>query len=92
MDQGEIIWLQSWGQTSLDLSRARPNSPDELFYQGSITKSLTALALIHLQNQGLISIDDPLSRHIPQTQGHPVGKVSIRQIMSHSSGLGVCRI
>jgi CubicO group peptidase (beta-lactamase class C family) len=30
MDQGEIIWLQSWGQTSLDLSRARPNSPSGL--------------------------------------------------------------
>jgi CubicO group peptidase (beta-lactamase class C family) len=55
------------------------------FRIGSITKTLTSVLLLQLRDEGLLSLDDPLSRHIP---GTPVGStVTLRQLLAHAAGL-----
>lgn len=51
---------------------------------GSITKTMTAVLVMRLRDQGLLRLDDPLERHLP---GTPVGTVTLRQLLGHASGL-----
>jgi CubicO group peptidase (beta-lactamase class C family) len=55
------------------------------FRIGSITKTMTAVLLMQLRDEGLLSLDDLLYRHLP---GTPVGSaVTLRQLLAHAAGL-----
>ncbi len=64
----------------------RELTPDSLFPVASITKLATSLAVLRLVDRGLISVDDPLSRHLPEAHAAQPG-VTLRRILSHSAGL-----
>lgn len=61
--------------------------PDMVFGIGSNTKTLTALLLLRLQEQGLLDLDDRIGAHVPAS---PVidTSITIRQLLQHTSGLG----
>lgn len=62
-----------------------PNRPDTKFRLGSITKQFTAYAIIQLQKQELLSVDDTLDKYIPD---YPQGnKITIHQLLTHTSGI-----
>ncbi len=50
----------------MDLERARPLQQDTLFRIYSMTKPITSVALMMLVEEGLIALDDPVHRYIPQ--------------------------
>ena len=57
----------------------------------SITKTFTAIAILQLRDRGLLSLDDPAVRYIPELrQVHdtfgPIEAITIRQLLSHSAG------
>jgi CubicO group peptidase (beta-lactamase class C family) len=57
----------------------------------SITKSMTAIAILQLRNRGLLSLDDPAVRYVPELrQVHdeygPVDRITIRDLLTHSAG------
>jgi len=55
------------------------------FRIGSISKTMTAVLLLQLRDQGLLSLDDLLYRHLP---GTPVGSaITLRQLLAHAAGL-----
>jgi CubicO group peptidase (beta-lactamase class C family) len=55
------------------------------FRIGSITKTMTAVLVLQLRDQGLLSLDDLLYRHLPGTQ---VGSaITLRQLLAHAAGL-----
>ncbi|HEX7745687.1 MAG TPA: serine hydrolase domain-containing protein [Micromonosporaceae bacterium] len=58
--------------------------PDIQYRIGSITKTMTAVLVLRLRDQGLLRLDDPLERHVP---GTPVGGITLRQLLGHASGL-----
>jgi CubicO group peptidase (beta-lactamase class C family) len=60
--------------------------PDTIYDMGSITKSFTATAVLLLEEEGKLSIDDTLAKHFP---GVPADKaeITLRQILGHSAGL-----
>jgi CubicO group peptidase (beta-lactamase class C family) len=58
--------------------------PQLQFRIGSITKTMTAALVLQLRDAGLLALDDLLYRHLP---GTPVGGVTLRQLLSHVSGL-----
>jgi CubicO group peptidase (beta-lactamase class C family) len=62
-------------------------STDAMFVLASVTKTLTAAALMTLFDRGRFGLDDPLARHLPEFTGGSRGKVTIRQILTHVSGL-----
>jgi CubicO group peptidase (beta-lactamase class C family) len=62
-----------------------------LFHWGSITKTLTAVAVLQLRDRGLLSLDDPVTRWIPELRQvhNPFGSmdaITVRMLLSHASG------
>ena len=59
-------------------------TPEMRYSIGSISKQFTATAILLLQEQGKLSLDDPVGKYVPGlTRGN---EVTIRQILSHTSG------
>lgn len=66
-------------------------TPQTIFHWGSITKTLTAVGIMQLRDRGLLSLDDPITKWIPELrQVHNVygsmDDITIRMLLSHSSG------
>ena len=61
-------------------------TPDTPFLTGSISKSFTALAVMQLVEAGRIDLDTEVSRYLVGFSGQPAGAVTIRQLLSHTSG------
>lgn len=59
-------------------------SPDTQYRIGSITKTMTAVLVLSLRDQGRLALDDPLSQYLP---GTPIGAVTLRQLLGHVAGL-----
>jgi len=79
---GKIVYLQAYGDARLDPKL--PATPEMRYSIGSISKQFTAAAILLLQEQGKLSIDDPVSKYVPGlTRGN---EVTIRQVLSHTSG------
>jgi CubicO group peptidase (beta-lactamase class C family) len=56
------------------------------FYLASISKQFTAFAILRLADEGLLALDDPLARFIPELHA-PAAQATIRQALTHSSGI-----
>lgn len=61
-------------------------SPDMLFAIGSITKNMVAALTLKLVEEGILSLDDPLSKWLP-AYPHVDSAITIRQLLNHTSGL-----
>ncbi|MBI1895231.1 MAG: beta-lactamase family protein [Acidobacteria bacterium] len=72
------------------LSR-KPDAPavtaDSVFLLASITKPVTACALMLLVERGRLSLQEPVSRHIPEFTGGGRENVRVRDLLAHTSGL-----
>ena len=51
---------------------------------GSISKTVTAVAVMRLRDEGRLHLDDPVDRHLP---GTPFGSRTVGQLLSHTAGL-----
>lgn len=76
-----------------DLTTAAPMRPDAIFWIASMTKPVTAAAILRLQDEGRLHLDDPVSRYLPEyaalrlPSGLPASP-TIRHLLTHTSGLG----
>ncbi len=64
----------------------KPVTPDTPFNIGSVSKSFTALAVMQLVEAGKVDLDAEVSRYLPGFSGRPAGVITIRQLLSHTSG------
>lgn len=80
---GQLIWHDGIGAADLSRPDIAPG-PDDQFLIASNSKTFTAVMIMQLRDEGRLSLDDPLERHIP---GTPHGEVTIRQMLSHTSGI-----
>ena len=74
-----------------DLASKRPVDADTIFHWASITKTFTAIAIMQLRDRGLLSLDDPIVKYMPELrQVHnpfgPMEAITLRMLMSHSAG------
>ena len=82
VQDGKIAYLQAYGDARLD--PRTPARPGMRYSIGSISKQFTAAAVLLLQEQGKLSLDDKVGKFIPDlTRAHAV---SVRQLLSHTSG------
>jgi CubicO group peptidase (beta-lactamase class C family) len=72
------------GEVEHVAAAGEPAGPDTQFRLGSITKTFTAALVLRLRDEGHLALDDLLYRHLP---GTPLGGVTLRQLLSHTSGL-----
>jgi D-alanyl-D-alanine carboxypeptidase len=79
---GQIAYLKAYGSARLDRQTA---AKSEMRYcLGSLSKPFTAEAILLLQDQGKLSLDDKVSRFLPDLSR--ANEVTIRQVLSQTSG------
>ncbi|RID81718.1 class A beta-lactamase-related serine hydrolase [Peribacillus asahii] len=83
LHKGKVLLDQSYGLA--DKENKLPFQNDTLFPVGSITKSMTAVAILQLEEQGKLSISDLLSDYMPELPN--ANKITLHQLLNHSSGL-----
>jgi CubicO group peptidase (beta-lactamase class C family) len=86
----ELVWSQGFGYADIPSER-RPDA-DTVYRVGSITKTFTATALVQLRDEGKLSLDDPLMRHLPEFAAvralhGKVEDVTLLRLLTHRSGL-----
>jgi CubicO group peptidase (beta-lactamase class C family) len=81
---GATVLQKAYGMA--DLEHDVPNRPDTIFEAGSVSKQFTAAAVLLLAQDGKLSLDDPVRKHVPELPdyGHPL---TIRHMLQHTSGL-----
>ncbi len=79
---GQIAYLKAYGNARLDPQAAA--KPEMRFCLGSLSKPFTAEAILLLQEQGKLSLDDKVSRFLPELSHS--NEVTIRQVLSQTSG------
>ena len=82
VQHGKVVYTQAYGLATLQPPIAA--TPDMRYSIGSISKQFTAAAILLLQQQGKLSLDDAVGKYVPGlTRGNDV---TIREILSHTSG------
>ena len=81
-----IVFAQGYGCLS-SKADAPAVEPDSVFLLASITKPVTACALMLLVDRGLVALDDPVSCYLPEFQGGERDKVRVCHFLSHTSGM-----
>lgn len=61
--------------------------PDRVFLVASVTKPVTAIAIMQLVERGLLSLTDPVQLHIPEFVGPGKERVRVEHLLTHTSGL-----
>ena len=90
--QGKVVHLEAVGDA--DLEAGRPMRKDTLFAIASMTKPITATAVMILRDEGKLSIDDTVSQYIPRFKnaslkdGPPSRQLTVRDLITHTSGVG----
>ena len=98
MDQGAVAavvqirwpdgeWSRAYGVRDLDTKT--PAQPTDRVQIASVTKTMTAVAVLKLVDDNLIGLDDPVNDVIPEFTAalKPPGPISVRQLLSHTSGM-----
>lgn len=83
---GEDVLL-SEGFGYRDREAGLPVTEDTIFGVASITKSFTALSILKLVSDGVLSLDDPVAQHLPFSLWDDGEPARIRHFLSHTSGL-----
>ena len=82
----QILHVSGFGLANT--AAGQPVTPDSLFQIGSISKSFTSIALLQLQEQGLLDINDPVTKYLPwfeiQSEYEPI---TLHHLMSHTAGI-----
>lgn len=79
---GNIAYLRAYGDARLEPKT--PARPEMRYSIGSISKQFTAAAILLLQQDGKLSLDDKVAKYLPNLTR--ANEVSIRQLLSHTSG------
>lgn len=82
VQNGQLVYAQAYGDSRVDPKQAART--DMRYGVGSISKQFTAAAILLLQEQGKLNLDDPVGKFIPNLTR--ANEVTIREILSHTSG------
>ncbi|WP_456277548.1 serine hydrolase [Bacillus sp. AK128] len=84
---GEKIYEKGFGYRNVN--QQLPVTMDTVFGIASVTKSFTCMAIMQLQEQGKLSVHDPVVKYLPEfsTPTHSTNKMTIHHFMTHSAGL-----
>ncbi len=81
-----VVLNEAYGEASLELDT--PLQRQDVFRVGSLTKPLTAVLVLSLVNDGLLSLEGTLGDYLPELYaGTPAASVSVQQLLSHTSGI-----
>ncbi|MBK8498743.1 MAG: serine hydrolase [Flavobacteriales bacterium] len=84
---GELVFSKGYGK--LDLAKPEPVTPNSVFYCASISKAFTACAIGLLADEGKLSFDDPVRKHLPEfktPEDFVTEHFLIKDLLCHRSG------
>lgn len=99
-DRNATVFVEAAGMA--DVAGGRPMAADGLFWIASMSKPMTAAAVMMLVDEGKMSLDDPVAKHLPEFRDlwvvaekgpermvleRPHRPITIRDVLSHTSGL-----
>ena len=80
---GEVKFAKGFGYA--DPATQRPNEPTTRYRLGMLTEQFTAVAILQLRDDGILDLDDPISRFLPN---YPRGaEITVEQLLTHTSGI-----
>ena len=86
---GRVIARHDYGWADRDLDQRADSN--RIYHWGSITKTLTAVAIMQLRNRGRLTLDEPVTRYVPEIRQvhNPYGSmddITVEMLLSHSAG------
>ena len=81
---GHTVYENFWGVR--DRESGKEINGDTIFGIASVTKSFTCLAIMQMEEKGILNLDDPVSKYIPEFTNKNQDPVTIRHLMSHAGG------
>ncbi|WP_234571932.1 glycoside hydrolase family 3 N-terminal domain-containing protein [Rhodohalobacter sp. 614A] len=88
---GSLVWQQSYGYH--DYSKTKAVQPNNVYDLASISKIMaTTTSMMKLVDEGKITLDDPVSKYIPEYDQGKKRDITIRHFLLHTSGLPAFRI
>ena len=84
-ENGKVIHKKGYGLANMEWNI--PNSTDTRFRLGSITKQFTAALILQLVDEGKVKLDGKLSDYLPAYRKDIGDKVTIHQLLNHTSGI-----
>ncbi len=84
-ENGKVIYKDAFGLANREWNIA--NKTDTKFMIGSVSKPLTAMLMLIQVQKGLVSLDKTIADYLPEFTNKPAAKITIRQLLSHTSGM-----
>lgn len=90
VDRSSVLQQSAVGWA--DLAERKAMQPDAIFWIASMTKPITGAAVMMMVEEGKLTLDDPVSKHVPSmsqlktSDGQPA-VITVRQLLSHTSGM-----
>ncbi|HEV7781039.1 MAG TPA: serine hydrolase domain-containing protein [Chitinophagaceae bacterium] len=86
---GKLVYTGNYGYT--DIGKKIPVTSSSLFRIASMSKSFTAMAILKLRDEGMLGLDDPASKYIPELKNlkYPTAdapEITIRHLLTHGAG------
>lgn len=86
---GQLVLSGATGVT--DVAKKTPASPQSVFRIASMTKSVTAMAILKLRDAGKLNLDDPISQYIPEAKNlryltTDAPSITVRDLLTHAGG------
>ncbi|MBK8520074.1 MAG: serine hydrolase domain-containing protein [Ferruginibacter sp.] len=81
---GKIIFSKAWGMA--DLEHNAPLTTESISEAGSVSKQFTAAAILLLEQQGKLTLDDDVKKYVPELPDYGY-TITLRQMIQHKSGL-----
>jgi CubicO group peptidase (beta-lactamase class C family) len=85
VENGKTIYQKGYGIK--DITTKQPILPSTNFNIASLTKQFTAMAVLQLAEEGRLALDDKLGKFLPALNEDVASKITIRELLTHSSGL-----
>jgi CubicO group peptidase (beta-lactamase class C family) len=90
MAGGQVVWARAWGFA--DAARTRPMTSETVLQAASVSKPMTAVAIMRMAQFGELSLDEDVSEYIDgweAKRGKQHVRVTLRDLLSHSAGMSV---
>lgn len=91
VDNGELGWARGYGRG--EAGSAAPVTPETMFQAASISKPVTALAVLRLVQEGVLRLDEDVSGYLRSWKVPANGpwqpRITLRHLLSHNAGMTV---
>jgi CubicO group peptidase (beta-lactamase class C family) len=81
---GTVVFSKAWGMA--DMEHNLPLTTESIIEAGSVSKQFTAAAVLLLEQQGKLSLDDDIRKYVPEMPDYG-SPITLRRMMHHASGL-----